>query len=86
MPSPGSIETCRATPRITRVWPGSPAADAGIREQDLILQIGRRPVGDYADVANAFFYLVPGEPVDLSVMRGARELRFTLTPTAERPK
>ena len=74
------------TPRITRVWPASPAADAGIREQDLIVQIGRRPVGDYADVANAFFYLVPGEPVDLSVMRGARELRFTLTPTAERPK
>lgn len=73
-------------PRITRVWPGSPAADAGLREEDLIVRIGGLPVGDYADVANAFFYMIPGEPVDLAVRRGGRELKFTLTPTGERPK
>lgn len=73
-------------PQIVRVFADSPAEDAGIRQDDMISRIGSRSIVDYADVANAFFYLVPGQPVDVTVKRGAEHLDFTLVPSAERPK
>lgn len=73
-------------PQIVRVFADSPAADAGIRQHDMISRIGSRSIVDYADVANAFFYLVPGQPVDVTVKRDAEHLDFTLVPAAERPK
>lgn len=72
-------------PRIVRVLQDSPAAEVGIREDDLISRIGARVVTNYADVANAFFYVTPGEPVDVEVKRGQNVLAFTLIPSRERP-
>lgn len=69
------------TPAICRVLPNSPAAAAGIRPNDLLLSIGTRPVADYADAANAFFYLIPGQPVQVKLKRDSSQLEFTLTPT-----
>ena len=69
------------TPAICRVLPNSPAAAAGIRPNDLLLNIGTRPVADYADAANAFFYLIPGQPVQVKLKRDSSQLEFTLTPT-----
>ena len=69
------------TPEICRVLPDSPAAAAGIKPNDLLLSIGSRPVTDYADAANAFFYLIPGQPVRVKLLRDAAQLEFTLTPT-----
>lgn len=68
------------TPAISRVLPDSPAADAGIKSNDLLLSIGSRQITDYADAANAFFYLIPGQPVRLKLLRDAEQLEFTLTP------
>lgn len=68
-------------PRISRVLPNSPAAAAGIRPNDVLLSIGSRSITDYADAANAFFYLLPGRPVSVKVVRGAETLEFKLTPT-----
>lgn len=67
-------------PRIVRVLPGSPAARAGIKPDDLLLGVGPRRISDYPDAANAFFYLVPGEPVRVKLRRGTEPLEFTLTP------
>jgi hypothetical protein len=67
-------------PRIVRVLPGSPAAKAGIKPDDLLLNVGPRRISDYPDAANAFFYLVPGEPVRVKLRRGNELLEFTLTP------
>ena len=69
------------TPAICRVLPNSPAAAAGIRPNDLLLSIGTRSVADYADAANAFFYLIPGQPVRVKLRRESSQLEFTLTPT-----
>lgn len=69
------------TPEICRVLPNSPAAAAGIRPNDLLLSIGSRPVTDYADAANAFFYLIPGQSVRVKLQRESSQLEFTLTPT-----
>lgn len=68
-------------PQISRVIPDSPAALAGIRVNDVILSIGSRAVTDYADAANAFFYLIPGEPVRIKLLRNVEQLEFTVTPT-----
>lgn len=69
------------TPQISRVLPDSPAAAAGIRPNDVLLSIGARQIADYADAANAFFYLIPGRPIQVKLLRDAEQLEFTLTPT-----
>ena len=68
------------TPQVSRVLPDSPAARAGIRANDHLMKIGSRVVNDYADASNAFFYLVPGQPVTVKLSRGQEQLEFTLTP------
>jgi S1-C subfamily serine protease len=68
-------------PQISRVLPDSPASAAGIRPNDVLLSIGNRQITDYADAANAFFYLIPGQPVRVKLLRGVEPLEFTLTPT-----
>jgi S1-C subfamily serine protease len=70
------------TPIISRVLPDSPAAAAGILPNDVLVAVGPRPINDYADVANAFFYLIPGSPVKVRLLRGAQPLDFTLVPVA----
>ncbi|MES2660118.1 MAG: S1C family serine protease [Verrucomicrobiota bacterium] len=71
-------------PQISRVLPDSPAAAAGIRVNDVILSIGARQVADYADAANAFFYLVPEQPVSVKLLRNAEQLEINLTPAKPR--
>lgn len=68
-------------PQISRVIPDSPAATAGIKPQDVLLSIDNRQIADYADAANAFFYLIPGRSVRVKILRGVETLEFTLTPT-----
>ena len=48
-------------PKIVRVIPNSPAAKAGVRAGDMLVSVGSRNITGYADVADAFFYLIPGE-------------------------
>ncbi len=72
-------------PEITSVVAGSPAEDAGIRVGDRITAIGSREVRDYADAANAFFYLIPDQPVKVRLHRDQVKLELTLTPTKPRP-
>ena len=68
-------------PRISRVLPDSPAASAGVQPGDLLLSIGARQITDYADAVNAFFYVIPGQPVTAKLLRGVEQLEVTLTPT-----
>ena len=79
-----SLRAETQSPQIVRVLPDSPAAAAGIRPSDILLSVGSRPISDYADAANAFFYLIPGQPVPVKVLRGVDPLEFTLTPTPPR--
>jgi hypothetical protein len=71
------------TPQILRISEESPAAKLGILPNDILLQIGNRPIASYADAANAFFYLVPGQPIDIRIMRGADEKAMTLFPEVQ---
>jgi S1-C subfamily serine protease len=70
-----------ADPKIVRVIPDSPASKAGIRAGDVLISIGSRRISDYADAANAFFYLIPGQAVGIRMKRGATPLTYSLTPS-----
>ncbi len=76
-------ETTR--PIISRVLPDSPSAKAGIQQGDVLISIGSRQISDYADAANAFFYLVRGQQVQVKLKRGDLLLDLNLTPLAPRP-
>jgi len=68
------------SPQISRILPDSPAAAAGLQANDVLLSIGTRRITEYADAANAFFYLIPGQPVSVKLQRGGTPMEFTLTP------
>lgn len=75
-----SLRAETQSPQIVRILPNSPAAAAGILPADVLLSVGTRQITDYADAANAFFYLIPGQPVRVKLLRGVDPLEFTLTP------
>lgn len=70
-------------PEISRVLPDSPAAAAGILPNDLLVSVGSRQITEYADAANAFFYLTPGRPVKVKLLRDARPIEYSLVPVAK---
>jgi Do/DeqQ family serine protease len=62
---------------VSAIEPGSPAAEAGLREGDLILTMDGRPVADVGDLRNRFALLPIGTMVNLKVMRSGRLLELT---------
>lgn len=72
------------SPQIVRVLPNSPAEAAGIRSADVLLAVGTRQIYDYADAANAFFYLIPGQPERVRLLRGKEPLEFTVIPARQK--
>jgi len=58
---------------VSQVVPGSPAADAGVRPRDVIIQLDGRPVKDVEDLQLRVVDRSPGTKVDLTVLRDGRE-------------
>lgn len=71
-------------PQVTRVHEGSPSALAGVKAGDVLLEIGPRHLGEYADAVNAFFFLRPGVSTPVRLKRGDQELVLSLTPVERR--
>lgn len=65
---------------VTSVRPGSPGADGGVKRGDVLLSIDGNQLGDYAEVVNAFYYLVPDERVEFKVLRGTEIITMKVTP------
>ena len=80
-----SLSTSSAVPRITRVWPESPASNAGLKENDILLKAGEYPTDRYPDAVNALFYTVPGQQTSLEILRENQRISKDLTPVAQRP-
>ena len=69
-----------AAPIIESVRPDSPAKKAGLLNGDVILSIGSSKVSEYAEVVDAFYYLVAGEQKKFKVLRGNEIKEFSITP------
>jgi serine protease Do len=70
---------------VTSVAPGSPAARAGLRPEDIITRIGETQVTQGGDLRRSLRARRPGDTVTLTVLRGgAQPQRVTVT-LAEAP-
>jgi S1-C subfamily serine protease len=70
----------RTPPFVDTVQPGSRAAAAGIRPDDLVIVVGGRPVASRAAVEEAVAAIPTGERVDLTLIRDGRLVEIDLGP------
>ncbi len=63
---------------VADVWPGGAAADAGLRQGDVIVSVDGLPVVDAAGVTYAMSNHRPGEAVRLGIRRGRAQQQATL--------
>lgn len=76
------LQPATASPQVTSVQEGSPSAKSGVLSGDVLLQVGGRPVIEYADAVNAFYFLQPGVATPVRIKRGNQEITLTVTPVA----
>ncbi len=69
------------------VFPGSPAATAGLQDGDIVIAVDGQPVDEDHDLASRILPHVPGDTVSLSVVRDSRtsEIIVTLGTLPESP-
>ena len=66
---------------VVQVVPGSPAAAAGIRPEDLILDVDGKPVKDSGDLQRIVMNDLIGRQVQVRVFRDGRILSLPVVPT-----
>jgi S1-C subfamily serine protease len=69
---------------VEAVTPGSPAARAGIRSEDVIVRFGERPVHRFSELEQMVGLTRPRSQVPVTLVRDQRELTVPLT-LSERP-
>ena len=67
---------------VTGVLQAGPAAQAGIRPGDVIVQVQDKPVHNVAELLTTVSGLKPGVAADFELRRGDTELTIKVTPTA----
>ena len=60
------------TPEVLRVWPGGPAAQAGIERGDRIVRIGEEAVASPAALRAAVLGRAPGDEIEVEIVRDGR--------------
>jgi uncharacterized iron-regulated protein len=64
--------------QVAGVWPGGPAAGAGVRKGDVLLAVDGRPLASAKDIHDAI-KAAPHQPHRYTVLRDGRELTLTIT-------
>ncbi len=67
---------------VNGVDPGSPAAAAGVKPGDVIVQFGDKPIGQAAELNDLAAALPPGGKVPLRLIRNRTPMRLTVTGAA----
>lgn len=62
----------------SEVMKGTPAAEAGLKPGDVVLQIGRTKVREPEDILEASFFLTAGDAVPITVARGNEKITFQI--------
>jgi serine protease Do len=61
------------------VTEGSPAAAAGVKQGDVIVAVGGRPIGRSTDLPSLVADLQPGQPVKITVLRDGKPTALEAT-------
>jgi S1-C subfamily serine protease len=69
-----------AAVEVVEVVPGSPADEAGLRPEDLIVSLDEQPLDDVTDVQRLMVAELIGKRVEAVAIRGARTLRLQIVP------
>ncbi len=67
-------ETGQLGARVARVRVGSPADDAGIEVEDVIIQANQRRIRKPADFVSALALLIPPAELSVGIMRGTEQM------------
>jgi hypothetical protein len=59
--------------RVERVFPGSPAAEAGLRRGDQIIQVDNQPIRTFRNLLTAIRSKEPGDRIQLTIIRNGAE-------------
>ena len=65
---------------VVQVVEGTPAAAAGLRPEDLIVELDGEPVADVGDIQRLMVVEKIGAPVSVRILRGGGELELSLVP------
>jgi serine protease Do len=72
--------------RLAEVISGSPAAQAGLRPGDLVLDVGRQPVQDAQGIQRQLFGEAIGGPLPVTVLRNGAMVDVVAVPTELAPR
>jgi S1-C subfamily serine protease len=64
---------------LSGVREGGPAAQAGLKEGDLIVRLGDRAVGNINDYMETMNQYKPGDKIVVVVKRGGKEVKLSVT-------
>src|SRR5499427_6471669 len=79
--SPASQQVDGSRAMVTQVADDAPAARAGLKTGDVLLQVGKKKITDPEDVFDASFYITAGDAVPITVMRGHEKMTFQVQAT-----
>jgi regulator of sigma E protease len=77
---PGIGVSPALTTKIGDVQSGSPAERGGLRRDDVILRVGSDPVETWEELAARIRKGKAGQPLDVAVRRGTKEISLAVTP------
>jgi serine protease Do len=72
--------------RLAEVISGSPAAEAGLRPGDLVLDVGRQPVQDAQGIQRQLFGEAIGVPLPVTVLRNGAMVDVVAVPSELAPR
>jgi len=70
---------------VAYVLPGSPAARAGLKQGDVLIEVQGKPVADPAGMLNLVAALAPGQSAKLKIRRQGQDVDASIT-VGRRPK
>jgi S1-C subfamily serine protease len=79
--SSGSQQVDGSRAVVTQVAEDAPAARSGVKEGDVLLQVGKKKIIDPEDVFDASFYITAGDIVPITVVRGNEKITFHVQAT-----
>jgi serine protease Do len=77
---PAPEPTGGSTAMVHEVFPGAPAASAGVRPGDVLLQIGTISIVSTEDLLDASFFSTAEDPLTVKLARGQETMDLTLQP------